>query len=196
MWVLSLELSVKIFTFQTKPEWLPKRSCIWQLSFYFVNMNLVPMQAFHAQSKSIFICLGNTPAIFFCFLIFFKYFHFIKAFYLLFLFIPCRFPAVLLSYLYPLPYIFAFYSFKMRNLSLLPLNSQVAKGQICWQKSCWEDWPWRLAASWWEESPAPPPTPIVLLCLSGAVGTKGRKKYCQHSPALGLCSEGLDKARQ
>lgn len=103
------------------------------ITFYCANMNFVSMQAFHAQSKSIFICLGNIPPYFFCFLISFNYFCFIKAFYSLSLFILLGFPTVLL---YPLPFIFTLNSFKMRNLSLLALNSQVSTGQICWQKNC------------------------------------------------------------
>lgn len=53
---------------------------IWQLFFYFVSMNIVSMQAFHAQSKSIFTCLDNTSPFFFWFLISLKYFSLLKHF--------------------------------------------------------------------------------------------------------------------
>lgn len=98
-----------------------------QLFFYFINTNLLSMQAFHTQSKSIFKCLGNT-SYFFCSLISLKYFCFIKALYSLSLFIPCWFPTLSSTVLVvPSPLYFHFQF--LQNEKSFPSASKFTGGQ-------------------------------------------------------------------
>lgn len=174
-----------------------KWSCILQLLFYFVNMNLVSIQAFHAQSKSIFICVGNTSPYFFCSLISLKYFCFIKAFYSFpYLFLADS-PLCSTVLVVPSPLYFHFEF--LQNEKSFPFASKFTGGQgsdLLAQKlprrAALEVGSFPVGREPHSSSHSHHP---ALPFRSSGNQRKDNVPLAQ-PPALGLCSEGLDKAGQ